>query len=121
MEQTKQQIEEEVQDLKDEMESFQKEKERVRSIVGKIGGVPNFNTRIFNIVFVALIFACLVVSLLSRGTLQLVMIEAAIAALSVKIILLIHKQARVNHFQLWILTSLEWRLNEILKEIKGKG
>jgi hypothetical protein len=28
-----------------------------------------------------------------------------------------HSQARVNHFQLWILSSLEWRLNEVVKEI----
>ncbi len=32
--------------------------------------------------------------------------------------LLMHKQARVNHFEFWILSSLEWRLDQIMKEIK---
>jgi len=113
----KERIEEEIDDLKHEMEIFKKEKERVRAIVGKIGGMPNFNTKIFNIVFLILIVGCLAISLFSRGTLQLALLEVAIAALSAKIIYLIHNQGRVNHFQLWILTSLEWRLNEILKAI----
>lgn len=51
--------------------------------------------------------------------LQLAMVELAIAAVSVKLIFLIHKQSRVNHFQLWILSSIEWQLNEIMKITKG--
>lgn len=114
----KKRVEEEMKDLRHEMESFKKEKERVRAIVGKIGGMPRLNTRIFNIIFLCLIVICLVLSLVSRGTLQLAMLELAIAALTGKIIYLMHNQSRVNHFQLWILSSLEWRLNEILKEVK---
>lgn len=118
MDEDKRQIEEEMEDLKEEMDAFQKEKERVRGIVGRIGGVPTFNTKTFNVLFATLVALCLVVSLFSGGMMRLVMIELAIAALSVKIIYLMHNQSRVNHFQLWILTSLEWRLNEILKAIK---
>jgi len=117
-EEKKKKIEEEMDDLRDEMESFQKEKERVRSIVGKIGGVPDFNTKTFNILFLVLIAVCLFVALVTSGTLRFATLELAIAALSAKIIYMIHNQHRVNHFQLWILTSLEWRLNEILKAIK---
>lgn len=118
MDENKKHIEEEMEDLKDEMEAFRKEKERVRAIVGKIGGIPDFNTKTFNILFMILIFVCLIVALVSSGTLKLAAFELAIAALSAKIIYMIHNQNRVNHFQLWILTSLEWRLNEILKAIK---
>ncbi len=110
-------IEEEFDDLKQEMEDFQKEKERVRAIVGKIGGVPTFNTKLFNILFAIAVFTCLVLSLLSRGTLRLAMLEMATAALSLKLIYIIHNQARVNHFELWILSSLEWRMNELHKKI----
>ena len=121
MKENRRQIEEEMEDLRHEMESFKKEKDRVRAIVGKIGGVPKFDTKIFNIVFVTVILACLVISLISVGTLRLAVLELAIAALSAKIIYVIHRQGRVNHFQLWIMTSLEWRLNEVLKEIKKKS
>jgi len=110
-------IEEEFEDLKQEMEDFQKEKERVKAIVGKIGGVPTFNTKLFNIIFAIAVFACLILSLLSKGTLRLAMLELATAALSVKLIYIIHNQARVNHFELWILSSLEWRINELHKKI----
>ncbi|MFC1666304.1 hypothetical protein ACFL0P_00340 [Candidatus Omnitrophota bacterium] len=111
-------IEEELDDLKQEFENFKEEKERIRAIVGRIGGVPKFNPKFFNILFIVAIVFCLATSLVSSGTLRLAMLEVAIAALSAKIIYLIVNQNKITHFQLWILTSLEWRLNEILKKIK---
>lgn len=111
-------VEEELEDLREEIESFKKEKERVRAIVGRIGGVPKFNKRAFNIIFIVAIAVCLLGSLASSGTVRLAILEVAIAALTAKIIYLIRNQNKVTHFQLWILTSLEWRLNEILKKIK---
>ncbi|MHC5057550.1 MAG: hypothetical protein ACYTKD_22980 [Planctomycetota bacterium] len=50
---------------------------------------------------------------------QLFTIEFAVTAVSIKLMFLIHKQARVSHFQLWILSSLEWRLDQIMKEMKS--
>ncbi|MFC1808405.1 hypothetical protein ACFL0T_08610 [Candidatus Omnitrophota bacterium] len=108
----------EILDLKSEIDSFKEEKDRVRSIIGQIGGVPTFNTKVFNIFFAVLIFVCLVISLIGGGILRLAMIELAVVAVSVKLMILIHSQSRVNHFQLWILTSMEWRLNEAMKLLK---
>jgi hypothetical protein len=118
MQENQKQIDEELDDLRIEMEHFKQEKERIRAIVGRIGGIPNLNTKMFNIIFLILVVVCLVLSLASEGTLRLAMLELAIAALTAKIIYLMHNQSRVNHFQLWILTSLEWRLNELLKEVR---
>jgi hypothetical protein len=50
--------------------------------------------------------------------LRLLMIELATVTLSMKIIYMIHYQMRVNHFKFWILSSLEWRINEMAKQIK---
>jgi len=111
-------LEEEIKDLRNQLDDFTKEKERVRAIVGQAGGVPTFNTKAFNIVFFVLVVASLVVSIIAKGTLRLAMSEVAIAAISFKLIFLMHSQSRVNHFQLWILTSLEWRLNEMMGEIR---
>ncbi len=111
---------EEVEDLRLEVERFKREKEQVRAIVGRIGGIPTFNTTAFNIIFALVIVVCLVVSLLSDGgKLQLGMIEMAVVAVSLKIMYFMHRQARVNHFELWILSSLEWRLDQMKKEIKA--
>lgn len=107
----------EIEELKHEIESFQREKERVRSIVGQIGGVPTSTNKIYNAIFVGLVIVCLITSIFFGGTIRLVAIEAAVALLSLKIIYLMHSQSRVNHFQLWILTSLEWRINEMVEKV----
>ena len=114
--------EEELADLAHELEMFKEEKERVRAIVGKIGGIPTFNTRLFNVIFGVCVVVCLAVSLLTPDArLKLAVIEIAVAAVSVKIMYLIHSQGRTTHFQLWILSSLEWRLNEIMKAVRALG
>jgi len=109
---------EEVEDLKHEIEKFRQEKERVRAIVGQIGGVPKFNTKGANIIFTVLLVVCVAVSFVSKGALLLAMLEVAVAAVSVKLIFLIHNLSRVSHFQLWILSSLEWQINELTKVVK---
>ncbi len=109
----------EMQDLKDELEKFQQEKERVRAIVGKIGGVPAAQTKIINIVFAVLIAAFLLVSVVGGEKLRPLMLELTIVALSVKIVFLIHLQSKVNHFQLWVMSAIEWRMNEMMKIVKS--
>jgi hypothetical protein len=108
----------ELRDLREELEHFQQEKERVRAIIGKIGGVPKFRTKLFNAIFITVIVASVIISIFSGERLRLLMIELATITLSVKIIYLIHCQMRVNHFEFWILSSLEWRLTELMKTIK---
>lgn len=112
-------FEEELDDLKKELENFQQEKERVRAIIGKIGGVPTFHTKIVNTVFVFLIVCPLIVSLFMRNSeITLITIEIATVALSVKILYMMHCQNRVNHFQIWMQSAIEWRINEIMKLIR---
>jgi len=118
MKHTQQNLKDELSDLKKELEHFQDEKERVRAIIGKIGGVPKFQTKLINVIFIVVIAASVVVSILSGRELRLLTIEFALVALSLKIIYLIHCQMRVNHFEFWILSSLELRLNEVMKRME---
>ncbi len=118
MDKGEEQMEDELSDLKKELDHFQQEKERVRAIVGKIGGVPKFRTKLVNVLFIIVIVVSVIISIFSDRSLRLLMIELATVTLSVKIIYLIHCQMRVNHFQFWILSSLEWRINEIMRQIK---
>lgn len=120
MEQKRVNLEDEINDLKQELENFQQEKERVRAIIGKVGGVPKFRTKFINALFVAVILASLAISVIGDDKLRLLMIELATVALSLKIIYLIHCQMRVNHFKFWILSSIEWRINEMMTQIKQK-
>lgn len=109
----------EIHDLKEELEKFKQEKERVRAIVGKIGGVPAAQTKIINIVFAVLIAAFLLVSVVGGAKIRPLMLELTIVALSAKIVFLIHLQSKVNHFQLWVMSAIEWRMNEMMKIVKS--
>jgi hypothetical protein len=111
-------FEDAISDLKHELEQFQQEKERVRAIVGKIGGMPKFRTKLINVIFIIVIVASLAVSIIGGERLRLLMIELATVTLSAKIIYMIHLQMRLNHFQFWILSSIEWRINEMMMHIK---
>ena len=118
MNQNHENFEDEISDLKQELEHFQQEKERVRAIIGKIGGVPKFRTKFINAIFILIIAVSVVGSIIGGEKTRLLMIELATVTLSIKIIYMIHLQMRVNHFQFWILSSLEWRLNEGMRHIK---
>ncbi|MHC4456259.1 MAG: hypothetical protein ACYS0I_04040 [Planctomycetota bacterium] len=118
MEEKQQRLEDEIDDLRQELEHFQEEKERVRQIIGKIGGVPKLRTKLINAIFIVVIVGSIAVSVVGGQNLRLLMIEVATVALSLKIIYLLHCQARVTHFEFWVLSSLEWRLIEMMKQLK---
>ncbi len=118
MDQNNGHLENEINDLKQELEHFQQEKERVRAIIGQLGGMPKFRTKLVNILFIVVIAVSLVISIIADEKLRLLMVEVATVTLSLKIIYLIHCQMRINHFKFWILSSIEWRLTEMRKEIK---
>lgn len=118
MEKKYESLENEINDLKQELEHFEKEKERVRAIVGKIGGLPKFRTKLYNAIFVILIVVSVIVSIIGGDKLRLLMIELAMVTLSFKIIYLIHCQMKINHFKFWILSSIEWRIIEMMNLIK---
>ncbi len=110
--------EDEISDLKSELEHFEQEKERVRAIIGKIGGVPKFRTKLINASFIVVIVVAGVISIFSDEQWRLLMIELTTVMLSAKIIYMIHIQTRVNHFKFWILSAIEWRINEMMVRIK---
>lgn len=111
-------IEEELEDLKRELENFNKEKERVRAIVGQADGAPRTRIKLVNALFVAIVTISVIVSIIGGEEWRLIMIEVATVTLSVKILYLMHAQMRMGHFEFWILSSLEWRINEVMKQIR---
>ena len=118
MEQEYSNIEDEISDLRQSLEHFEREKERVRAIIGKIGGVPQFRTKLTNAVFIVVILAAAIVSIFGGEKWRLLMVELTTVMLSLKIIYMIHIQMRVNHFKFWILSAIEWRINEMMAEIR---
>ena len=110
-------FEAEINDLKIELEHFEQEKERVRAIIGRIGGVPEFRTKVINILFFIILVVAGVVSIFKED-LRLLMVELTTIMLSVKIMYMIHIQAKVNHFKFWILSAIELRVIEMMSLLK---
>jgi len=111
--------------LKEELEQFRQEKERIRNLVGKIGGKKSGKRdHAVNIGFIIALLCLLVLDLL-RHLLhidiplpQMFSIELAVLLVSVKIIWMIHRAAKVEHFQFWVLNSIEFRLNDVTKRLR---
>ena len=112
--------------LKEELKQFKAEKEKIRKLVGQIGGRQSeLQDRIINISFILIL-----VSLFFADVLRhffhlplpfptLFSLEVGILLVSIKIIWMLHRQTKVEHFQFWILQSIEFRLNDLSKKIKN--
>ena len=111
--------------LREELEQFRHEKEKIRQLVGQIGGKKLAKRdKIINIAFISMIAIVFLLDILSHVVAidiplpPLLLIDLGVLLISIKIIWMIHKQSKVEHFQFWILSAMEWRLNEIINELK---
>lgn len=112
--------------LREELEQFRQEKEKIRKLVGQVGGKGSAKRdRLINLVFLVLLVLLFALDILRHyvhWTIPLpplVSLEIGVLMVSLKIIWMIHKQSKVEHFQFWILNSLEFRLNEISKRLRS--
>ena len=101
----------------EEMEEFLVEKERIRQIVGQIGGKPNLVSRITNIFIFVFIISTLIVAPFLPEFFELPAVEVGLALISIKIFFMLQNEAKVTHFQFWMLSSLEWRMNDMSKRL----
>ena len=112
--------------LREELEHYRAEKERVRQIVGQIGGQPSLRrTRLFNAVILSVVVTLFLLDLareafgLFAGVIPpFVLLEVAVFLLSLKIVWMIHLQMKLHHFQFWILNSLDFQVNELSRRMR---
>ena len=105
--------------LREELENYKNEKERIRKIIGQIGGTTaRRQDRALNIVFLLLVvflftfdFIREIFNLSMIKIPALISIEIAVLLVSLKIVWMINKQTKVEHFQFWILNSIEFQIN----------
>ena len=111
--------------LRQELKEFKNEKEKIRQLVGQIGGAQSAQRDLaINLVFLILIGILFIFDIF-RHLLHmdlplppLFSLELGILLVSIKIVWMIHKQSKVEHFQFWILNSIEFRLNDLSKQLK---
>ena len=102
---------------REELEEFVREKEHIRKIVGQIGGKPTIFGKVMNIGMLIFILMTLCTAPFLPKDLELPAVEVGLVLLSIKIFMFLHNEAKVIHFQFWMLSSLEWRMNEIAKRL----
>ncbi len=113
------------QALLEELEQFRKEKERIRMLVGQIGGKHSQkHDQYMNIGFIIALIVLFLLDILRHvfhinvPLPQMFSIELAVLLVSIKIIWMIHRGTKVEHFQFWVLNSIEFRLNDLSKHIR---
>jgi hypothetical protein len=97
----------------EEIERFLEDREKVRKLVGSIGGKPTRHERIINIIFFIVVAAIFIVALMPVHISKFLTIEIAVLLVSFKLIYFMHNEAKLNHFEFWMLSTMEWRINEI--------
>ena len=104
--------------LEEELHEFQKEKETVRHIVGQLGSGSQKQNKRISVVFLVLIFALLLMGLAFKKTDLILTLLVVILVALFKLIWMIYEFQRTNHFQFWILSTLEYKISEIDKRIR---
>ena len=115
----------ELEVLQAELEQFRAEKEKIRDVIGQIGGQANHSReRLINIVFLSLVGALFVFDVIVHaagweipGLSPAFLLSVAVLMVSVKIIWMIHRQAKIDHFQFWILNSIDFQISMISRRL----
>ena len=112
--------------LRQELEHYRTEKDRIRKVIGQIGGATSKRQdRAINIVFLVVVVSLFIFDIIRELTgfalptiPRFLSFELALLLVSLKIIWMIHRQSKVDHFQFWVLNSIEFQINVMSKRIK---
>ena len=101
-----------------EIEEYNKERDRIRTMLGRIGGKSySKKDMVINVVFLIAIVVLFTLEITTQFLPTYISIEISVLLVSIKIIWMIHSQHRFNHFQFWVLNSIEFRVNDMQKHI----
>ncbi len=102
-----------------EIRDYNKERDQIKMMLGKIGGTAYSSIdMIINIVFLTIILSLFALELTTHWLPSYISLEVSVLLVSIKIVWMIHSQYKTNHFQFWILNSIEYRMNVIAGKIK---
>lgn len=101
-----------------EIEEFNRERDHIRAMLGRIGGKRYSKTdMVMNILFLTSILTLFVIEITTHFLPPFISLEVSVLLVSIKIVWMIHSQHRFNHFQFWVLNTIEYRINSIDKEL----
>jgi len=114
-----QDLEEKKEDILREIGEYNRERNQIKSMLGRIGGEKYSKTdMIINIIFLTVIVVLFTLEITTHFLPTFISIEVSVLLVSIKIVWMIHSQHKFNHFQFWILNSLEFRMNNMYSRLK---
>ena len=118
-EQIIEELNERKEDLVKEIDEYNRERDQIKAMLGRIGGEKySKSDMIINIIFLSAIVVLFIVEVTTQFLPTFVSLEVGILLVSVKIIWMIHSQHKFNHFQFWVLNSIEFRMNSLYSRVK---
>lgn len=107
-------------DIYMDIEEFEREREELKKVLGKIGG-NRFSKKdnLINLIFFLVIIGLFLLDLFTEIMPWRISLELGIFLVSFKIVFMIHSQQKVNHFQFWILNSIEFRMNDMSRRLRS--
>jgi hypothetical protein len=103
-----------------EIHEYNKERDEIKNMLGKIGGKTySKSDAIINGLFLSLISLFFILEITTHWLPSFISLEISVLLVSIKIVWMIHSQHKFNHFQFWILNSIEYRMNQITGKIKN--
>jgi hypothetical protein len=96
-------------------------KEEVKKLeqrIGGIGGKITLSQKIITIALAVCVVSLFFLSLLTEGKLRTAAIEIGLLLLSLKFAHFLYNEAKVIHYQFWILKSIEGQLLQLTREIR---
>ncbi len=115
-------INQEFDQLQKELASYKNEKEKLRNMLGQIGGKSGNVSKATMSIFIATVMVLFLIDMYKNifvyenwsGVLT---IEIGLFLVSIKLIWMMHLQSKVSHFQFWILNAIEFKVNRISKKV----
>jgi len=99
-------------------EELEKEARDIAPAVASWGGKLTLKRKIITGLFFGTIVTCFTIGIFTTGVFAKSSLEIGLLLLSIKIGYFIYNEARINHYEFWILRSIESRLNTLLEEVR---
>ncbi len=109
-----------IDELEAEIKEYNDERDRIRQMLGRIGGTTDIRRhKLLNWAILAVTVGLFVLEMTTHILPTLISLEVGLLLISLKIIMLIQSILKQNHFEFWMLHSIEYRINELNKRVIG--
>ncbi|NIZ46342.1 hypothetical protein PVA44_06435 [Entomospira nematocerorum] len=101
----------------EEIQEYKAEQDQVKSMMGAIGGShADRKEKLVSILLILILILTFSLGYIIPGFSKFLAIELGILLVSIKVMIVMHQQQKMQHFQFWILNSIEWKITRLEKQ-----